>query len=969
MRLLKIIAAALAAIVVLLIAAAALLVWRFDPNDYKAYVTDWVEQRTGRTLVLEDDLQLSFFPWLAVEAGGVAVGNAEGFGAAEPFATVERLAAEVELLPLLSRRVEIGTIRLDGLRLNLARDADGRGNWEDLAGGGAADGGSAGSPDGAWTEDLDVEAIVIRDGAVNWREDTDRLRYAASGISVETGRIARGEPVDVSLSADVLDVESERTYRVSSRSAVLVGAGTGGADGDEAVALSGFALELAVTERDGADIAGGTLAAGAVRAAADGRVEIADARLESRLPGGVNAAAGWTLAAFDPGAGSLATEGLRTEVAGIAAEWQLAGENLIDRPRAEGSARIASAPLAGALDALDIEPPQGVDPAALGEVSADVAFTFALAPPGGSGGGIDLGPYRLEALTARIDDLRALGVTLDAEAALDGARLTGNVVVPAFTPGEPLTALGRAYAPEALDLGALDRVAASARFDWDAETGRIALDEVRAELLGATLTGEVERTADAGTASYRGTVATTGIAPDRLARLLGDMLPATISPAELGTLALDTRFAYDAGADRATLDQLSLEAFGLAAAGRATVSGVTGSPALTGEARVEAFSPRDLMRRFGQSVPETSDDAALRRAIIATRFDVDSERARFTNLDMTLDDSRITGDFAVTSFEQLGYSFALAIDRVDADRYLPPRAEDVPADAPADAPTAGDIELPAEALHGIRLDGRVEVGELRLAGLDFQDVATGIETGNGRGRLHSAGAKLYGGEFAGSFDVRADGEDRGLTLTGEATGIALEPIIVALTGDANVSGTGDFDLNLSGRGATIIDNVRSASGTVAFALRSGAIEGFNLGRALCAVYNATQRAAAPPERPDVTEYEVIRGSATVTNGVASSPDLLARASFMDVSGAGALTLAEQRLDYELEAKLTGSIGIPGCETMDPLIGESIPLTLRGTVTDPEIRPDFSEIIERRVRDAVEDRLRERVQDRLRDLLQ
>ena len=35
-------------------------------------------------------------------------------------------------MPLLSRRIEIGTIELEGLTLNLARDAELRGNWQDL---------------------------------------------------------------------------------------------------------------------------------------------------------------------------------------------------------------------------------------------------------------------------------------------------------------------------------------------------------------------------------------------------------------------------------------------------------------------------------------------------------------------------------------------------------------------------------------------------------------------------------------------------------------------------------------------------------------------------------------------------------------------------------------------------------------------------------------------------------------------
>ena len=108
-----------------------------------------------------------------------------------------------------------------------------------------------------------------------------------------------------------------------------------------------------------------------------------------------------------------------------------------------------------------------------------------------------------------------------------------------------------------------------------------------------------------------------------------------------------------------------------------------------------------------------------------------------------------------------------------------------------------------------------------------------------------------------------------------------------------------------------------------------------MGRTLCAAYNVTQRAPAPPEQPALTAYEGIKGSAVVTAGTATSNDLLARTSFMDINGAGTLGLVEQQLDYELDAKLTGSIGIPNCETLDGFVGGEVPFTIRGTVTEPD----------------------------------
>ena len=64
---LKILAIVLGAVVGLFVIAAVAISLLFDPNDYKDTITSEVKARTGRTLTLEGDLGLTFFPWLGVE--------------------------------------------------------------------------------------------------------------------------------------------------------------------------------------------------------------------------------------------------------------------------------------------------------------------------------------------------------------------------------------------------------------------------------------------------------------------------------------------------------------------------------------------------------------------------------------------------------------------------------------------------------------------------------------------------------------------------------------------------------------------------------------------------------------------------------------------------------------------------------------------------------------------------------------
>jgi AsmA protein len=909
----KILLAALAAVVVLLVIGAVLIASFFDPNDYKDYATDAFEARTGRTLRIEQDLTLSFFPWLAVETGAITVGNAAGFGEL-PFATVGHAAARVKLMPLLDRQIEIGTIVLDGVELNLARNAEGGGNWEDfIVDGDGAAAGQADPADGGATnvQSLELQGVQISNGNVYWRENTTELRYTVTGLNLETGAIGTaGGPVEVDLGLQFRNELTELT--VAATLSALVQLGENGA-------VDARNVETQFTLNDPTN------------------------------PAPLNVSATLAGIAFDPQAQTLQVEGLAAESAGIKAALQITGTQILDNPTFAGTITTAGASLAALFDLLGVAAPAGVDPRALGNIDVDAAFRFVNAP---------------REVTVSNLEARVLGMDVSGDVALDAAdTLTGSVAIPEFTPNESFFALVRPAAGADIDVSAIGKLAFSMTFDTNLSTGRATLSNVKASALGASITANLDMTPGSRGTVYRGSFATSRFAPNAALNIFGNLLPDTIAIDELGTVALDTRFVYDPGADSVTLAPLKAEAFGLNASGTVTGSALSWDPVWSGEAQIAQFSPQDLITRFGLPRQPTSDPRALTRAAIDTRFELDKDRGKFDNLVLTLDDSRISGDFTVDGFQNPRYLFTLAIDRVDADRYLPPKARD----ADAGEATAGDLELPEN--NTMRMDGRMTIGNLTLAGMSFQEVGSRILLGDGDAKLEGARARLYGGEFNGNFHVKAAGAQPGLALDGRASGLQLQPLIEALTGeDANFSGTGSFDLNLAGRGRRVIENVQTAAGNVTFSMDQGAIKGFNLGRTLCAAYNATQRAPAPPEQPVETHYEAIKGTAAVNAGTAQSSDLLARTSFMDIYGAGTLSLVEQQLNYDLDAQLTGKIEIPNCETLDAYVGNAIPFNIRGTVTSPTITPDFSKLVQRAIREEVQERLQERLQDRLRDLL-
>ena len=184
-------------IVALLVIAAISFVLLFDPNDFRDNIAAKVKSTTGRELVIEGDLQLSYFPWLAINIGKTTLGNAQGFGD-KPFASFEQARLSVRVVPMLLRReVAIGTAALESFELNLAVAGNGRSNWQDLIEAGTAPAeaveSDAGSEDAATK--IDIGSIAISDASVSYSDAQTGEHYTLTNFNMTSGRVARGEPI------------------------------------------------------------------------------------------------------------------------------------------------------------------------------------------------------------------------------------------------------------------------------------------------------------------------------------------------------------------------------------------------------------------------------------------------------------------------------------------------------------------------------------------------------------------------------------------------------------------------------------------------------------------------------------------------------------------------------------------------------------------------------------------------------
>lgn len=209
MKFLKWLVVGLVSLVVIIGIGLVVIVNSVDWNDYRETIQEQALKHTGRDLIIAGDLKPSFFPWTGISIGGVTLANAEGFEG-DTFAMVESADVKVEVLPLIKREINVRSVELHGLNVNLQRNAQGVTNWDDLTQRESTT--TTETEEGTTTEvegntptiaALAVGGINISGANVSWQDDMAGTDVKLSDFALETGKIELNKPFDFSSTFDI----------------------------------------------------------------------------------------------------------------------------------------------------------------------------------------------------------------------------------------------------------------------------------------------------------------------------------------------------------------------------------------------------------------------------------------------------------------------------------------------------------------------------------------------------------------------------------------------------------------------------------------------------------------------------------------------------------------------------------------------------------------------------------------------
>lgn len=468
--------------------------------------------------------------------------------------------------------------------------------------------------------------------------------------------------------------------------------------------------------------------------------------------------------------------------------------------------------------------------------------------------------------------------------------------------------------------------------------------------------------------------------------------------------AVQGQLLLDRNAQIAEWSGFKLSANQLRALGELKVRNLDEEPRLSGNLSVAGFDLREFLEGLGQTLPETADKKALSRLEFASRLDGSPTSLTFEELSLKLDDSTFTGQLAIRDFDRRALQLQLKGDRLDLDRYLPPKSDQSASaqrqtevdktvagagrsgttalpNSPSQSAWSNEPILPVEALRGLDLDAALTLGSLTISQHLLENLELKARARASQIQVERLRADLYQGraDLNARIDLRPDQPE--LNLQGSLARMQVEPFLKTPESPSPLTGRVSLDSNLTTSGNSQRAWINNLNGNASFLIDDGVLVDANLEQQLCmAIATLNRKSLGSEPRGRDTRFENLAGSLRIRNGVATNPDLKARIPGLTVNGNGDLDLRVLGMDYRVGLVIEGDtrpMPDPACQVNERYVGLEWPLRCRGPVElgakacrldQDGLGKIAAKLAGEKIGEKIEEKLGEKVSPELRDAL-
>ncbi|CCO25391.1 AsmA family protein [Maridesulfovibrio hydrothermalis] len=390
---------------------------------------------------------------------------------------------------------------------------------------------------------------------------------------------------------------------------------------------------------------------------------------------------------------------------------------------------------------------------------------------------------------------------------------------------------------------------------------------------------------------------------------------------------------------------LVVEAYGMKAEGSLNASGFESkSLSFSGDINVPGFNLKSTLDQMGMAV-KTADSKALNSVGMNFNFAGTSNSAEIKDLLINLDETTIKGFFSFADPERPNIVAQVNVDKLNLDRYLPPaeekKAENKNAkEVKPEAAKAKQELLPVDLLRKLTLKADLNAKQLIAGKAKLNDVVVRMRAKGGVLTVKPASLNAAKGAFTSRAMVDVRGRKPVMSVAASLTGLDGAVLSQEMTGKDSFSGRMNFNTDLKTSGNDMKAVYANLGGNLGFKVSDGYVSGFDILYLAGDAFSILTGGALGKRDSKRTEFGEVSATATIKKGVAVNKNLLLQSPLLRGAGKGTLDLNTMTIDYGLDTKIVGSLEGQGGKGMKDLVGLTVPVTIKGTVADPEIMVDL-----------------------------
>jgi len=371
----------------------------------------------------------------------------------------------------------------------------------------------------------------------------------------------------------------------------------------------------------------------------------------------------------------------------------------------------------------------------------------------------------------------------------------------------------------------------------------------------------------------------------------------------------------------------------------ADFSGTVGNDGkITGALKLGAHSIRSLAAWAGHPLPPGNGFGLM---ALEGQFIAEDGVYSIKQTHLAFDSMNINANLSIdTKPEVLALTGNLTMNALDLHPYLAPGQNDDTVDAKKARAQNPDAPLALGGLKAANADLTLIVGMLSIPSVKMDHALIHVALHNGVLKSDLSKLALYGGTGKVDLTVDASGETPSIRASLDVADVQAQPFLDELMDVKRISGKGAVRFDVSARGKTSKEMVKSLTGKGDIKFVNGAVSGVDLGavaRVMQSVLTAQVLTGAVGENAK-TSFGQMGGTFTVQNGVLHTNDLKLVSDAVEISGNGDVDLSGQTLDFHLEPM--AKRGLPGLKLVD--IG--VPFYVKGPWTKPSYGPDAKALV-------------------------